>query len=302
VSRADTSQAWRPLSAREEDDAAEAYRALHVGVPPWLRDSIWEWVEEQVTSGWAGSYPQVWGEGLRQLERVVRFETGWNGRGEGEGLLLLRKKLKASPWLMLDVTDYLINHPDFRPSFVRGEDSLLPLDKLLEESGSAYKVAPNEDGRSATLIRRVDSSVELAAKRVMDERKAPSILLRRAWNTTFGLHPNPSDGYRQAVRAVEAAAIPVILPNDKDATLGRVIGTLRSNPDRWQLSFTHRTKPEKPAATLTSMMALLWEGQYDRHVSDGVPLHVSQEEAETAIHLAVTLVQWFTAGHISRRP
>jgi hypothetical protein len=135
----------------------------------------------------------------------------------------------------------------------------------------------------------------------MEQKDAPAALLRLAWDAIYGLHPNPSDGYRQAVRAVEAAAVRLVIPNDRDATLGKAIGTIRSSPDRCQLSFTHRTRPEEPISALISMMALLWEGQYDRHVTEGVPLQVSQEEAETALHLAVTLVQWFTTGRVSRR-
>jgi hypothetical protein len=202
---------------------------------------------------------------------------------------------------MLDVADYLVSHPGPTDTAPLPVGRLLALDKLLEEGGSAYKISADGDVRTARLVRRVDTTIEAAARRSMEQQEAPSILLRRAWNATYGLHPNPSDGYRQAIRSVEAASIPVVLPKDGNATLGRVIGALRSSSDQWQLSFTHRTKPEEPIATLISMMALLWEGQYDRHVTEGVPLHVSQEEAETALHMAVTLVQWFTTGRVSRR-
>ena len=49
-------------------------------------------------------------------------------------------------------------------------------------------------------------------------------------------------------------------------------------------------------------MELLWKGQIDRHGTDdaSTPLSVSQAEAEAAVHLAVTLVQWFTSGAVSR--
>jgi hypothetical protein len=296
-----TSESWRPLSARENEAEAESYRALHAGVPPWLEDSLWEWIEGQV-SHVPRNYTSrvVRADLLRQLERVLQFKTGWDGKYGSQGLALLRNALKSNPKLMLNVADYLISHPGPIESAITSA-RLLALDKLLEEGASAYKVDVNADMRSARLIRRVDMTIEAAAKRSMEQQNAPSTLLRRAWNATYGLNPNASDGYRQAVRAVEAAAIPVILPNDSDATLGRVIGTLRNRSNQWQLSFTHRTKPEQPIATLISMMALLWEGQYDRHVTDGASLHISQEEAETALHLAVTLVQWFTSGRVSRQ-
>jgi hypothetical protein len=48
------------------------------------------------------------------------------------------------------------------------------------------------------------------------------------------------------------------------------------------------------------MIALLWEGQRDRHAGGPISQPVTQEAAQTAVHLAVTLVQWFSAGAIYR--
>ena len=53
--------------------------------------------------------------------------------------------------------------------------------------------------------------------------------LTRAWEQAWGRNPNASDSYRDSVRAVEAATSPIVLPNDANATLGRVIGTIRAN-------------------------------------------------------------------------
>ena len=41
-------ESWRPLSVREADQE-DAYDALHPGVPSWLRYSLWEWIEPQVS-------------------------------------------------------------------------------------------------------------------------------------------------------------------------------------------------------------------------------------------------------------
>jgi hypothetical protein len=235
---------WFPLSARESKEELQAYDALHLGVPPWLRDSLWEWIEPQVS--WSTprtSRRAVDQSVLRLLERLFRFETGWDTDNAFSGLSLLESKVKSDSRLMLDIVDYLIGHTPPNHSALPPEE----LDKLLEEAGSAYKV--DTATQPPALIRRVDVTIEAAAKLAMEQKEAPSALLRLAWNTTYGLRPNPSDGYRQAVRAVEAAAIPVVLPNDGGATLGKVIGTIRGGADRWQLSFTHRTKPEAPIET-----------------------------------------------------
>jgi hypothetical protein len=235
------------------------------------------------------------------MERVIRFSIDWDPSESEpwEGLKLFRATLIGDPRVMLDVTDYLLSKttPGTNTTDAR---RLQELDRLLMEAGSMYRV--DMEGEPPRLIRRVEGSVEEAARVTMSREDTAGNLLRRAWNSVYGRHPNPSDGYRQAVRAVEAAAIPIVLPNDASATLGKVIGNLRSHPDLWHLSFTHRTEPHRPIQTLVSMLTLLWEGQYDRHVGEGVPLLVSQEEAETALHLSVTLVQWFIAGQVSRRP
>jgi hypothetical protein len=47
--------------------------------------------------------------------------------------------------------------------------------------------------------------------------------LRAAWAGVYNLNPNPTAGYDHAVNAVEAAAWPVVTPDDEKATLGKII-------------------------------------------------------------------------------
>jgi hypothetical protein len=53
-------------------------------------------------------------------------------------------------------------------------------------------------------------------------------------------------------------------------------------------------------APLAGMIRLLWEGQ-QRHAGGPNSREQLQEESEMAVHLAATLVQWFTSGAIRRR-
>jgi hypothetical protein len=294
MSTTNSDEPWRPLSIREAEDGAQDYDALHLGVPGWLSASLWEWVERQ--PGEMGTGIGASGSLLREIERKLRFHLGWNGGDATAGWALLGDRA-SSLGLTLDVADFLVARylePNLR--------QLDELERILTEAGSGYTV--QRQTRPFGLMRRVDPTVELAARSVMSREDAPGRLLARAWNAIYGLHPDPSDGYRHAVRAVEAAAIPVVLPGDSEATLGRVIGAVRGQPHLWQVTLTHRDDPQQPVNALIEMMTALWRSQYDRHVdlSSGAPLHVSQEQAETALHLAVTLVQWFTSGRVSRRP
>jgi len=259
-------------------------------VPEWLGPSLWEWIASQVGQLDIHQHRDL----LRVIERKLRISLSWDS-AQAEGWHLLRDRT-SSPELMLNVVDFFVaRHAGPNRQLDR-------LEEVLIESGSAYTVQCQTQPYG--LVRRVDPTVEAATKSVMSRDDAPGRLLARAWIGTYGLHPNPSDGYRHAVRAAEAAAIPVVLPTDSGATLGRVIGAIRSQPNLWQVALTHPDDPQQPVNALVEMLTALWRSQYDRHVdlSPEAPLHVSQEEAETAFHLAVTVVQWFTSGRVSRRP
>ena len=58
--------------------------------------------------------------------------------------------------------------------------------------------------------------------------------------------------------------------------------------------------PDGPVGAIRGMLELLWKSQVDRHGTPDAtaPLSVTQGQAEAAFHLALTLVQFFTAGVI----
>ncbi len=113
-----------------------------------------------------------------------------------------------------------------------------------------------------------------------------------------GLEVKDSSAYALAVRAVESAAVAVVMPNKRDATLGNVIGQMKSDAD-WRLPFReHREAPS--AEVLLGLLRTLWVGHRDRH--GGVDYSdVTHEEARAAVVLAATLVEWFTSGAVRRR-
>jgi hypothetical protein len=90
----------------------------------------------------------------------------------------------------------------------------------------------------------------------------------------------------------------VVCPNDITATLGKVIGTVNSGT--WKLPHLREDQNARTHDVLVGMMRTLWTGQHDRHggpPSVGVPA-VTQDEAESAVFLAVTLVGWFETGKV----
>ena len=90
-----------------------------------------------------------------------------------------------------------------------------------------WAVGVNAEGR-CELQRRVGPAVgQLACQ---DGRAAPLKHLAPAWREVHGRNPSPSEAYREAVRAVESVAIPVVSPNNQRATLGTVIADVKQKP------------------------------------------------------------------------
>jgi len=146
------------------------------------------------------------------------------------------------------------------------------------------------------LVRRVaDETAAVVAALSAQGRAGDHLGL--AWRAAFRRHPDPSTSYRESIRAVEVAAIPVVSPNNTKATLGTVIADIRNDPTKWVVDL-HGSSATEQVEAVRGMLELLWKGQSDRHGTPdpNAPLSVSQEQAEAAIHLAIALVRWFGGG------
>jgi hypothetical protein len=169
------------------------------------------------------------------------------------------------------------------------------LDYILAAGGSAYHY------RNGRLERRVDDTAVAAFERVTATASdEASMHLRRAWRAIYGRDPEPSRAYGEAVRAVEAVACPLILPNDPRPTLGKAIAHLRNNAEGWHFVLPGRDEAAG-IAPQRLMLQLLWTADRSRHAGGPDARDQLRTEAEAALPLAVTLVQWFTDGAVRRR-
>jgi len=288
-----TDEIWRPWGFEAED--AATYDALHEDVPPWLAESFWDWVRVHMTTRESGSYG---GSGfdvfqphrLREIERICRIHAPYKGESVHEGMRMLRRVSEATG-AQLRVADYLLS--------IGCADTRLS--QALTQAGSAWTVGERA-GRPG-LVRRVPEGVQLNADSVMANGGRAGARLAEAWERAFGISPDPTGAYALAVRAVEDAAIPAVVPRQDGATLGHVIGQLRSDGD-WSLPLTREASGSPTSAIVLSLCGALWHGHHDRHggrEGPDVSCTVSQEEAEVAVTIAVTLVQWFSRGLVARR-
>lgn len=289
---------WRPLGVDTDEQIAE-YDALVEGVPDWMQAPLWEWVRVAVctfkryehTEGgyWvirSSALASQLGQALRlEMPRMLGVEPA---RQAKEVMQVLAQHPQT-----LQIVDYLLAHC---PQADRDG-----LDNVLRRSNSAWRVG--ERAGLPGLVRRVPEGVQVAADEVMGGAGRAGLRLARAWELLYGPNPNPSEAYRHAILAIEDASIKVVLPKDKDATLGRVIGQMASTKN-WDLPMLREPATVPTKDVVLGMMRTVWEGQHDRHGGNDEPErpgNVSQEEATVAVLLAVTLVGWFDAALVARR-
>jgi hypothetical protein len=276
---------WRPLSVRNDPKSFGAYDALHEGVPPWLRAGAVLWLKSALEQ--AGNFSDFTTM-ILVIEQSLQMELDWGGRETTAYQSLLNEVAKGGD-RALDILDCALMVTSLSPL---GGTVGTTLETRLSVGGSAWTVSEDSEGRSC-LQRRVDEVVERAARGEMERKGNAAHHLHLSWDRLYGRNPDASSAYREAVRAVEAAAKPVVTPNDPLATLGKMIRAMRDKPSKWVTDLG-------AINVVADMMAELWTSQLDRHGTDDetVPLSVSPVQAEAAVHLAVTLVHWFRNGHV----
>lgn len=289
---------WRPLSKRAADMSGEE-AILYEDVPAHLSQPLLYWLEslfERAEShGMAVAYAErKAGRVAARVRLDLRSVQPANAtrdhypRDWSDIRALMHLARTQGGTALLDITD---------ATLVDGVDQLEAgeLDQLLNDAGSAWHVAA--DGKA--LQRRVSPAARQALEATSGT--AASVQLSAAWTAAYGRHPDPSLAYSQAIKAVESASIPIVLPRDRLATLGKVIGELDQQPQRWQLAISAPGGgSQADITTLLAMLRLLWNGQTDRHGSSGEPVPVTPQGAEAGVHLALALVHWFQSGTISR--
>ena len=279
------------------------------GVPPWARRSLLQWLAPilgavQRSDRLAGTRSTDF---LTLAERRLHIALDWRD-DENSAFNHLLGRMGADEEFFLRVLAIAIEHVDYGYSFQEQREALQQLADTLTDAGMAWRldiqqVATGESWHGQpmyrdvrTLQRRTSHEAVVAVHGIAQYAPDPGKHLGSAWNYAFGRNPDPGHAYGEAIKAVEAAAVPVVLPNDPAATLGKVIGQLRSTPHKWQLALTRDVPGSAgnsvPAIeVVTNMAALLWGNQTDRHA----PIQpIKQVQAEMAVHLALTLVQIFT--------
>jgi hypothetical protein len=175
------------------------------------------------------------------------------------------------------------------------------LQDMLTLAGSAYRV---NDARTGIEL-RVNPTVQQAVTSALATSRTPSSgsaadHLAQAWKSSYGRDPDPSKAYSEAIKAVESAAQAMIEPNNAKATLGSMLRVIGNSPQRFGTAISPSSGED--ITLVADMMRRLWQGQTSRHGSQSPTRLETPQEAEMAVHLATTLVQWFASGAVHRVP
>jgi hypothetical protein len=282
-----------PLSRRLSGDE----EVLNPGVPPHLEPPLTEWITDYETHEilrQAALRAQVW-----YAPTNPQYDASFRIPALIKGIQIAADPPKA----FLDVVDgilFLRSHAADEATWdaAREEARVIArkcaasLEKILRLGGSHWRVQGDH------LEARVDDRVREAVDQAKKETAATSASthLGNAWLACYGRNPNPGLAYSEAIKAVEAAAAPVLSPKDLKATLGTMLGQIRATIALWRFAIAPGS-----IDSVISAMSTLWDGQTDRHAGNRPTTPITPDAAQAAVLLAATLVHWFATGAVTRR-
>lgn len=251
------------------------------GVPPWLRPEVGQFLER------AANRHVHWLIEYRLTRRNTNDYVELFDHVDGEDLVNALGEEES-----LNLVDFAIRSG--APQRIHVEE----LAQWLHVGGSMWTVG-TRNGHPG-LERRVPESMQQVADAAMDAPGDAGSLLADAWAAAFGYQPDPEAAYAKTVKAVEAAAVPLIMPDFRRATLGSVIQRLHDR-NEWTLGFRREGAGVDSGTTLTAMLQTVWRGHADRHAGQDDYQPSSRSDAETAVLLSTVLIHLLESGKVVRR-
>ncbi|MDX6717117.1 MAG: hypothetical protein QOH30_3675 [Baekduia sp.] len=269
------SDQYQPLFGSDPADAG-----LVEGIPSWMVPPLTRWLDTWLNPGGAVRVDFI--ERFEMRHRITPFSRGSNLGWQ------VRETAMAEPQFGLTLINYIL--------WVGHEYSDMTvmarlLADILGQGGSFWEVTDaDEDDRYRLTRRDLAGTREAIAALPAGDRAAD--MLRSAWVKIASREPDASGAYDLAVKAVEAAAHPVVSPKREKATLGSMLGDMRAHPQKWSFVL-------EDLDTVIAMATTLWTHHY-RHGTEQRDDH-TLDEADTAVHLALVLVRLFTGNAVSVR-
>lgn len=144
------------------------------------------------------------------------------------------------------------------------------LSSILTDAGSAWTVV-KDSNEDRYLARRVDPTNQAHFEdAAASATPNASLHLKEAWQALYGRGPNPELAVSEAIKAVEAAAAPVVTPKDSFAQLSKVIPAMEQVPGNWHVAGDSRGRNQTTALdVVVAMMSLVNTAERERHGTPG---------------------------------
>ena len=218
---------FRPLSKRGMADPR--FDEPQLGLPDYLFQPVVDWINPLL---WqqdpVAGPPEPRVEALRTMQAALRMDPplDWSVGGDGAIANLVRR-MGANREFALDVLDFIVQYS-------ASAEYADELGETLIIAGSEWEVAVVEEG-SRQLGKRAVGPVREGIDAIRTPSQRAHHHLTRAWGQLTGRKPDASGVYREAIKAVEAAARPVVSPQNDRTTLGTIIRDLRAKPEKWEV-------------------------------------------------------------------
>jgi hypothetical protein len=268
---------WRPPTKVGVYD--ESLDTLHEGVPGWLTASIKNWLEPYL---WSNGAPAT--RVIRGMEVANRWQLNPD---DYEAIGQINALIGHGAEQAVNAIGYVLSRTGTGNA---GLASVAALSQLLSDGGSVWEITRLDEmfvltRRDLGLAKEAISEMKSYSERAHD-------FLVASWTAVASRSPDPNRAYDKAIKAVEVAAQPVILPNEPTATLGKINAAIRAKPTKWQ------TTPGTSMEVIVGMSDGIWTNHL-RHGTDPRPrTDHTPEEADVALHVAIALVRLFAAGHV----
>jgi hypothetical protein len=215
---------WKPGEWRDDP----ALQGPFDDVPDHLVNLLTGWVERGLSSPEAVGY----------LALTFRITITDPNTYFVQARVDLMKATYSDPELLLSFTDALLG----RSGWANGRGT--ELEGILAMAGSAYAIRSDWLGLEMRVLPEARDAVA-AAIASMPTTSSIGEHLAAAWKAAFSISPDPVKAYSEAIKAVEAAAAPVLTPNDSLATLGKLIGHLAGNLGAWNMVISKGNRPHR---------------------------------------------------------
>jgi len=257
------------------------------GVPAWLLPSVCDWTEVCIL--------RLGGTSIVQKAQVA-LQMQLYDPGAPTYAPQAAARLAGEPTGRgLPVVDFVLSCLD--PIDMRHRGWANDLESTL--SGAGHELAVFEHDGGFMLSSRTPPETTAMVVKASGTAGAH---LQEAWADAYGRDPSEADACRKAILAVEAALKPIVQPNHAGATLGTMLGELRSNPGLFQFAMIGRGTSALPDTMdmFIKACAALWPGPV-RHGVDKTTEVVAIEEARTAAALAAWIVTTVQVGGFKKR-